>query len=856
MKRLGTLFLWFLSLITLASFLSAAATAPTLTVGDYRLVKIARVAPKLFDFSYKAEVTNRSTANLRNLTLTLSLAPPLRQMVQVVDGELHFGNVRARATVRSSDTFTLRRNNVPVPIGHEQLEHGLQWSVAANATPIANAGPDQTVARGSTVILDGSASTDPDGDPLTYHWSFVSKAAGSTADLANPTAVNPSFVADKPGSHTVQLIVNDGKVNSLPAQVVISTQNSPPVANAGPDQSAFVGTTVTLDCSGSTDVDGDALTYQWSWVFVPEGSLATLQNPTSVGPSFTVDKPGSYVAQLIVNDGRVDSIPATVTLSTQNSAPVANAGLGQTVFVGTTVTLDGSGSTDVDGDLLTYHWSLLTVPAGSAASLSDPTAVKPTFTVDKPGSYVAQIIVNDGKVDSIPATVTISTQNSAPVANTGLGQTVFVGTTVTLDGSGSTDVDGDLLTYHWSLLTVPAGSAASLSDPTAVKPTFTVDKPGSYVAQLIVNDARVDSIPATVTISTQNSPPVANAGPAQTVFVGTTVTLDGSGSTDADGDLLSYRWSLLTLPTDSTTTLQFTTSVMPSFTVDRPGSYVAQLIVNDGKVDSAPATVTISTQNSQPVANAGPDQLVGVGNPVSLDGRGSTDADGDSLSYAWALTSAPAGSSAALTEATAPVATLVPDVAGLYVVQLIVSDGKLQSEPATATVTAEATPPPANRPPVANAGPDQTVTVGQTAMLDGSASADPDGNTLTFRWTLSSKPAGSNAALSDPAAVKPTFAADQPGTYVAQLIVNDGMADSAPATMNVTAQGGAPIPPDPATIAPPVDPTVATTVFAATQFLYMGDNPIQTGVAPGTEVLAYLALDWVVLLSRSGVRAV
>ncbi len=179
---------------------------------------------------------------------------------------------------------------------------------------------------------------------------------------------------------------------------------------------------------------------------------------------------------------------------------MADAGADQTAFVGDTVTLDGSGSSDVDGNALSFQWSLTTVPTGSAAALSDPTAVMPTFDVDVFGQYVAQLIVNDGSVDSLADTVTISTENSAPVADAGANQTVFVGDTVTLDGSASSDVDGDALTYRWSLTTVPAGSAAVLSDATAVMPTFDVDVFGQYVAQLIVNDGSVDSLADTVVI--------------------------------------------------------------------------------------------------------------------------------------------------------------------------------------------------------------------------------------------------------------------------------------------------------------------------------------------------------------------
>ena len=228
--------------------------------------------------------------------------------------------------------------------------------------------------------------------------------------------------------------------------------------------------------------------------------------------------PGEYVLQLIVNDGAADSDPDTVRISTLNSAPVADAGPDQSQFVTDTVTLDGSGSSDVDGDPLTYAWSFTSRPTGSAAVLSDPTAVKPTFVIDLPGDYVLQLIVNDGSDDSDPDTVTISTLNSPPVADAGSNQTRFVTNTVTLDGSGSSDVDGDALTYAWSFTSRPTGSTASLNDPAASNPTFVIDLPGDYVLQLVVNDGAVDSDPDTVTISTLNSPPVADAGPDQSRF--------------------------------------------------------------------------------------------------------------------------------------------------------------------------------------------------------------------------------------------------------------------------------------------------------------------------------------------------
>jgi hypothetical protein len=555
-----------------------------------------------------------------------------------------------------------------------------------NSAPVAHAGPDQTVLLGSTVTLDGSSSSDADGDGLTFSWALTAMPAGSTATLSDSSAVKPTFDVDLAGVYVAQLIVNDGTVDSAADTVSISNINSVPVANAGPDQTTLVGSTVTVDGSGSSDVDGDVLTFSWS-LTPPAGSAAALSDTNAVKPTFDIDLAGIYVAQLIVNDGRVNSAPDTVNISTINSAPVANAGADQSTLVGSTVTLDGSGSSDVDGDALTFSWSL-TSPAGSAATLSDTTAVKPTFDVDLAGVYVAQLIVNDGTVNSAADTVSISTINSAPLADAGPDQTVLLGSTVTLDGSGSSDVDGDVLTFSWSL-TPPAGSAAALSDPAAVKPTFDVDLAGVYLAQLIVNDGTVDSAADSVSISTSNNAPVADAGPDQTVLVGVTVALDGSGSSDVDGDGLTYSWSL-TVPAGSTANLSDPAAINPTFDIDLPGDYVAQLIVNDGRVNSAPDTVSISTINSAPVADAGTDQAVLVNDTVILDGSGSSDADGDNLNFSWALTTVPDTSMAVLSDAAAVSPDFVADLPGAYVVQLIVNDGTVDSPADTVVITATA----------------------------------------------------------------------------------------------------------------------------------------------------------------------
>ena len=374
--------------------------------------------------------------------------------------------------------------------------------VLDNQPPVSDAGRDQTVHVHDKVLLDGSSSSDPDGDTLTYRWSFVSIPNGSYATLSKTRTANPTFIADTAGTYTMQLIVNDGTVESEPDTVVVTTTNSAPIADAGAAQSVQVNDTVQLDGSGSSDVDGDALTYMWSLIVKPAGSKTAVSDIAAVNPTFVIDVAGTYSVQLVVNDGESDSMPDTVVITTENSAPVSNAGADQTVLVTDVVQLDGSGSSDIDGDQLSFAWSFAAKPAGSTATLSDTTVVKPTFVVDAAGTYKVQLTVNDGTVNSAPNTVTISTDNSAPVSNAGTDQAVLVGDTVQLDGSGSSDVDGDALTYAWSLISKPAGSAATLSGTTIVNPTFVIDVAGTYSAQLIVNDAASNSVPDTVVIST------------------------------------------------------------------------------------------------------------------------------------------------------------------------------------------------------------------------------------------------------------------------------------------------------------------------------------------------------------------
>jgi len=306
---------------------------------------------------------------------------------------------------------------------------------------------------------------------------------------------------------------------------------------------------------------------------------------------------------------------------------------------------------------------------------------------------VTNITIVKGQIHDCGVVTMHRINNTPPAANAGPDQSVATSVQVTLNGTGSSDPDNNPLTYAWSLTSKPVGSAAAITNTTSATATFTPDVAGSYTVQLIVNDGTVDSSPDTMVVTATsggNRPPVANAGPDQSVALGRQVTLTGSGSSDPDNNPLTYLWSLITKPTSSTAAISNATSVTAYVTPDVVGSYTVQLVVNDGVANSAAdaMVVTAATGNLPPIANAGADQAVATGAQVTLDGSGSSDPESHVLTYAWSLTSKPAGSSATISNPTSINASLIPGTSGSYTVQLVVNDGTNNSSPDTMVVTA------------------------------------------------------------------------------------------------------------------------------------------------------------------------
>jgi hypothetical protein len=208
----------------------------------------------------------------------------------------------------------------------------------------------------------------------------------------------PDAVGDIIGAQNVAVNLNGG----------VALPNLAPTANAGSDQQVYVTNNVQLDGSGSSDPEGAALTYAWSFASRPAGSTAALSDASAVNPTFHIDKAGTYELSLVVNDGTQDSVADTVVVTTLNSAPVADAGADVSVRLRSTALLNGGGSHDVDEDAITYSWTLVSKPAHSKAALVSANTAQPSLKPDKPGSYVVSLVVNDGTVDSAADSVIVT----------------------------------------------------------------------------------------------------------------------------------------------------------------------------------------------------------------------------------------------------------------------------------------------------------------------------------------------------------------------------------------------------------------------------------------------------------------
>jgi len=350
------------------------------------------------------------------------------------------------------------------------------------------AGPNRTG-------LNGNISQDPQFVDASND-DFRLQDTSPCIDAGDPNFQNAANESDFYGSPRVYA----GRVDIGAAEWF---DDSLPFAEAGPDQVVTVTALpalLSLDGSGSSDPHGAALSYYWSQI---SGSPGTFSNAWVAQPTFYASALGTYQFELVVSNGSLGSLPDTVRVTVTNQVPTADAGDRQVHFdLGaiTSITMDGSRSSDAEQIPLSYHWKQI---GGWQVSLSDTNAVNPTFVPAWLGTYLFELVVNDGLQDSPPDVVEIVIgPNHAPVADAGSSRYVASGN-VMLDGTRSYDPDGyGTLTYQWRRV---SGPAVTITGANTSKPVVSGFTPGSVIQQcvfeLVVSDGDLVSSPSQVTVT-------------------------------------------------------------------------------------------------------------------------------------------------------------------------------------------------------------------------------------------------------------------------------------------------------------------------------------------------------------------
>ena len=376
-------------------------------------------------------------------------------------------------------------------------------------------------------------------DEASVKWNF--------GDNETSTELNPTHVYKKSGTYTVVVTIADGDVYQLTQSVTVNVTDN--VNNA--PEAAFIsevnGKTVKFT-NKSSDKDGDQLSYVWDF---GDGQKSTDANPTHVYADY-----GNYSVKLTVSDGKTESsITNPVKVSSENNPPVPEFSYteenGLVKFTNT--------SNDPDGDELSYVWDF--------GDNTTSTQVSPEHQYAKSGAYTVKLTANDGaatvtKEHSVNVSIIDPVVNHKPVAmfSYSAAQNVVTFT------DGSTDADGDQLSYVWDF-----GDGQS---STAKNPQHTYEaKNASYTVKLTVNDGKLASEEFTqnVTVTMENNSPVAKFSVSVDRYTATFT----NNSEDQDGDELTYSWNF----GDGATS----TEKSPKHTYAANGNYTAKLTVSDGK---------------------------------------------------------------------------------------------------------------------------------------------------------------------------------------------------------------------------------------------------------------------------------
>ncbi|HWV69312.1 PKD domain-containing protein, partial [Chitinophaga sp.] len=677
------------------------------------------------------------------------------------------------------------------PIGHQVynnllVQTGTAYDYPSKGMYIKGDQPIKLTAGNNICYTDVASANFVDGAGGNYRLQSTSTAVNTGRDMTDFALKTDFDNAPRPQQSKYDVGAFEFKSGST---------TLPPVSNAGSNITITLPVdNVTLDGALSTASAGSTIqSYAWKKISGP--SAGTIVSPAVVKTNVTGLTEGAYVYALTVTDknGLTDADSITVTVkAAANKPPVASAGSDvQVQLPVNTASLDGSASTDADGQISAWAWSKTAGPAGG--DLSAPNAAKTNVTNLVAGAYTFRLIITDnaGAKDTATVKVTVlAAANKPPVASAGKNiQVQLPVNTATLNGSSSTDADGQIVSWLWQKTTGPAGG--DLATAGAAQSAVNNLAAGTYTYQLTVTDNNNATATATVSIlvlaAAPNQSPVADAGNNIAIQLPvSSAALDGSASADADGQIVTWLWEKTAGPAGGNIASAGTAKT--NVTNLQEGTYTFRLTVTDNNGATSKATVSVvvtaAPVNQPPVAVAGNNITVQL--PVSsaaLDGSASSDADGRIETWLWEKSAGPAGGDIA--SAGAAKTNITNLQTGTYTFRLTVKDNNGATASATVSITVLPVP---NKAPVAQTQGDKSIQQPMNSFIaDGSASYDPDGTIVKYEWTQVTGPTRAN--FKSPGQVQTLINGLQAGEYQFRLTVTDDGDATATTTFNLTVLG-------------------------------------------------------------------
>lgn len=598
----------------------------------------------------------------------------------------------------------------------------------ANRPPVASAGPDFTAAIVPTGYqIDGSASTDPDGNPLSYVWSIVSEPAGADATITGESVPLARLNAMAPGSYVIGLRVVDPAGAENTDTVTVTLTNDAPVAVAEVSATRpAVADEVLLNAGGSSDANGHPLTFTWRLTRAPNASNLR-QSFTGAVVSLNFDVAGDYAFSLEASDGYTSTVVETETVRVSTyavqtlNAPFRHIaeqpGGGVIVSVHERALLvirDGREAAVTT--LPAVGTSVAISPNGALAAVAHETSVSvidlSTYTVmathDAGGSMHSVAIADDGYIYTTRSSggswrnvVTISPAGVASVSYV----SIFEGSGPQMHPSGGRIyfADRNVSPADIRRISFDAGQILGQNDSpyhgdyyfcgdawVAADGNSLLSKCG---VTLRLRDNPLADMTFAYQLTRQGGASLSVAQAAYSRFVHRWFVVPENGGSSLSPQILIFdaatgqQSGVLTLPESDSGRQLYAKAVYPSQTRDEvhilaqdhltnpQEYYLLRFKTPSTEVLDFPPTLIVQTQTAGR-----------AGRPVRIDAGASFDPEGNPLTFSWSLTSQPAMSSLVLTDMTGPALQFTPVVAGRYVMSVTASDGARESGPRTVTI--------------------------------------------------------------------------------------------------------------------------------------------------------------------------